>query len=498
MHYQVIFSFAIYFSILLAIGLFSHKKSQTEVDFILGNRSLNFWLTALSAHASDMSAWLFMAMPAAIFIGGIPHIWMALGLLIGMFLNWQFVAPKLRTLTEEYKSNTLSTFFEKRFRDESGTIRLVTAFLSLVFLTCYLSAGLIAMGYLFESLFSINFYVGIVIAVSVVIAYTFVGGFVAVAWTDLFQGFFLLFMVLMVPLVALSKIGGIGSVISNAASQGISLQIMDDYSTYSFVSIIMIVLGWGLGYFGQPHIITKFMGIRDVSEIWKAKFLGMTWQFLALGGAIFVGVVGIGYFPEGLANGELVFVDMVKSLFHPFIGGIILCAVLAANISTMDSQILVCASVITEDLYKRYYRRQAESSELLKISRTSVVFIGILAFIFATSKSATVTGAVFYAWGGLGSAFGPLVLTSLYSTSVNRYGALAGIIVGGVLAGTWDLMNPYFTTFVIPPMVPAFTLSLISILIVSKMTRKNEKINHENSKNYFKSSDNSRMSKVII
>jgi len=471
MHYQVMISFAVYFSVLLVIGLLSHKKSQSEVDFILGSRSLNFWLTALSAHAADMSAWLFMAMPAAIFIGGIPHIWMALGLLVGMFLNWQFVAPKLRTLTEQYKSNTLSTFFEKRFEDDSGSVRFVTALLSLVFLTCYLAAGLIAMGYLFESLFDINFYVGISISVSVVIAYTFVGGFVAVAWTDLFQGFFLLFMVLLVPFYALTKIGGFDAVVTSAEAQGISLYVLDDFSLVAIVNIVMIALGWGLGYFGQPHIITKFMGISDVREIRKAKYLGMSWQLLALGGAILVGLVGIGYFPEGLANGELVFVDMVKSLFHPLIGGFILCAVLAANISTMDSQILVCASVITEDFYKRFYRRNAKSSELLRVSRGGVILVGICAFLFASSKSSSITSAVFYAWGGLGSAFGPLVITSLYSKSVNRYGALAGILVGGVLAGTWNLLNPYIIDFAIPPMVPGFTLSLLSILVVSWLTR---------------------------
>jgi len=470
MNVQVITAFTLYFIILFLIGIFSHRECQSEEDFVLGNRSLTFWLTALSAHAADMGAWLFMAMPAAIFIGGFPRVWMALGLLAGMWLNWQFVATKLRSLTEEYKSQTLSSFFEKRFQDTSGALRLSTALISLVFLTCYLSAGLIAMGFLFESLFSINYYVGISIAVGVVIAYTFVGGFVAVAWTDLFQGVFLLFMVLLVPIIALQKIGGIETVVASAEVKGISLNILDSYSFSSITSVILIALGWGLGYFGQPHIITKFMGIRDVGEIKKAKYLGMSWQVLALGGAIMVGFAGIGFFPEGLANGELVFVDMVKLLFHPFIGGFILCGVLAANISTMDSQILVCASVITEDLYKRYYRRTAPSKELLKISRYSVIVTGLFAFFVATSKSPSVTATVFYAWGGLGSAFGPLVLTSLYSERVNRFGALAGILVGGILAGTWDMLNPLLMDFSVPPMVPAFTLSLISILVVSWLT----------------------------
>jgi sodium/proline symporter len=472
MNYQVLIAFACYFSILLTIGLVSHRKTKSETDFILGDRSLNFWLTALSAHAADMSAWLFMAMPAAVFLGGMPGSSMALGLLVGMFLCWQFVAPRLRSETEKYESYTLSTFFEKRFQDNSGAIRLITALMSVIFLSCYLSAGLIAMGYLFESLFSINYYIGISLAMAAVIAYTFVGGFVAVAWTDLFQGIFLLIMVLMVPFIAFLSFGGVEGIVAGANSHQLSLNILEDSSFASIAVILMTALGWGLGYFGQPHIITKFMGIRDVNDMKKAKYVGMSWQILALGGAIFVGLAGIGYFPEGLNNGELVFVDMVKSLFSPLIGGFILCAVLAANISTMDSQILVSASVITEDLYKRFYRRNAPSAELLKVTRISVVFAGIAAYFLAISKSASVTSAVFYAWGGLGSSFGPLVLTSLYAKSVNRYGAMAGILVGGVLAGTWNLINPYVTEIAVPPMVPAFSLSLLSIFVVSQITGK--------------------------
>jgi len=208
MNLQVLAAFFTYFSILLLIAFSAHKRSRTESDFALGNRSLSFWLTALSAHAADMSAWLFMAVPAAIFLGGMPNAWMALGLIVGMFLNWHFIAPKLRVQTEQYQSFTLSTFFEKRFNDTSGFLRVLTAFLSLIFLTCYLSAGLIAMGYLFESLFGIDYFIGISFSIIVVMAYTFFGGFVTVAWTDLFQGFFLLAMIVLVPLVGYTAIGG--------------------------------------------------------------------------------------------------------------------------------------------------------------------------------------------------------------------------------------------------------------------------------------------------
>ncbi len=472
MHTSFAVSFVLYFLVLLSIGVFSHKPCESEEDFILGNRSLSFWLTALSAHAADMGAWLFMAMPAAIFVGGLPYMWMALGLFIGMALNWQLVAPRLRRMTEASQSSTLSTFFEVRFRDDSGLIRLVTALMSIIFLTCYLSAGLLAMGHLFESLFSVNYYVGISISVAVVMAYTTLGGFVAVAWTDLFQGLFLLFMVLLVPAVAFHAIGGFETVLWAANRQNISLHLLETSSFDSALSVLMIALGWGLGYFGQPHIITKFMGIRDPGEIKKAKWLGMTWQFFALAGAIMVGLAGIGYFPGGLANSELVFVEMVKTLFHPLVAGFILCAVLAANISTMDSQILVCASVVTEDLFKRFSGRQANSQELLAVSRRSVIAIGLTAFLIASTKSTNVTSAVFYAWAGLGSAFGPLVLVSLYSDSVNRAGALAGILVGGVCAGIWPVVEGYVTDLSIPALIPAFSASLLSIGIMSFLTKK--------------------------
>lgn len=449
----------------------THRKSKSEADFVLGNRSLSFWLTALSAHAADMSAWLFMAMPAAIFIGGVPNGWIALGLLLGMFLNWQFVAPRLRGETEKLDSNTLSTFFERRFQDTSGIIRFFTALLSLVYLISYISGMLLAMALLFDSLFGIDFYVGIAISMTVVVIYTYLGGFVAVAWADLFQGIFLLFTILFVPLLGYFASGGVEAISRVAAAKEIPLTLFKDYSPLSFLAIVMLAVSWGIGYFGQPHIITKFMGIRSVEEIKKAKILGMTWQLFALSGAICVGLVGLAYFPEGLPKEELVFVEMVKSLFHPAAAGFILCAILAANISTMDSQILVCASVVTEDFYKKIFRKKATSVELLRVSRFSVIVIGLIASLLALSKSSTVQEAVFYAWGGLGATFGPLVLTSLYAKSANRYGAIAGIIVGGVVAGVWSHINFYLIDTEIAPIIPGFILSFLAIMLVSRVTK---------------------------
>jgi len=472
MHSQVLISFFAYFCILLAIGIFSHKKQTSSADFIMGNRSLNFWLTALSAHASDMSAWLFMAFPAAIFIGGLSKVWIAFGLLGGMFFNWQFVAKKLRLATEKYDSYTLPSFFEKRFGDNTGTIRLLTAITSVFFLTCYLSAGLIAMGFLFEALFKIDYFVGLSLASFVVVAYTFFGGFVTVAWTDLFQALFLLIVIIFVPVMAYTHLpNGIADIFEMAATKNISLNFLQNNSSESMLTNVFLVC-WGLGYFGQPHIVTKFMGINNPNDVYKAKYVGMAWQLMTLIAACCIGLIGIAFFPVGIPNSELVFVDMVKILFNPLVAGFILCAVLAANMSTMDSQILVCASIISEDFYKAFFGKNASQKKLLLISRMSVILVSLVALGISFSKNPSVADAVAYAWYGLGSSFGPLVLMSLYSRDTNKYGAIAGIVVGGVVSSSWHLVNDYITVYTLPAMIPGFFLSLLSIYVVSMATRK--------------------------
>ena len=471
MHSQILISFFAYFCILLAVGIISHKKQTSSADFIMGNRSLNFWLTALSAHASDMSAWLFMAFPAAIFIGGLSQAWIAIGLILGMLFNWQFVAKKLRTSTEKYDSYTLSTFFEKRFKDESGVLRILTATISVFFLTCYLAAGLIAMGLLFESIFKIDYYVGLSLATFVVVSYTFFGGFVTVAWTDLFQALFLLVVIVFVPVIAYTHLPlGFEGIHQVAASKSIDLNFLQNLSKETFLTNFFLVC-WGLGYFGQPHIVTKFMGIKSAEDTYKAKYVGMAWQIATLTAACAVGIVGIGFFADGLNNPQLVFVEMVKVLFNPLVAGFILCAVLAANMSTMDSQILVCASILSEDFYKRMTKTTVPPKKLLLVSRMCVIFISLLALCLAFAKSASVLEAVRYAWDGLGSAFGPLVLMSLYSKKTNKYGAIAGILVGGIVAACWHFVNHLFTDYTVPAMIPGFSLSLISIYLGSMLTQ---------------------------
>lgn len=466
-----LFAVILYVIVLVTIGFCAHKKSFSGKDFALGSRQLNFWVTAISAHADDMSSWLFMAFPMSIYLAGAEKLWVALGLVGGMFFNWHIVAPLLRRETEKYDSNTLSTYFEKRFNDTSGMIRVLSAIMILFFMTYYLSSGLVATGRLFEALFQIDYYVGITVATLAIISYVMAGGFTSVAWTDFAQGIFLLCMIMLVPIIGFFHLDGISEIISVANARDVSMQFFPELTFTSLFSIFSLTFGWGLGYFGQPHILTKFMGIKDPSEMKKAKYLGISWQILALSCSAFVGFVAMGFFPEGISNPEMVFVEMTRTLFTPFFAALIICGIFAANISTMDAQILVAATVWSEDFYKKMFNRSASEGQVLLASRIGVVFFAALAFGMACGQSETIISIVEYAWSGLGSSFGPLVLVALYSRYVNRYGAIAGIAVGGSVAAIWPTLNPLVTSIQVVPLVPGFFLGLASIYAVSFLTQ---------------------------
>lgn len=457
----------LYILILLVIGFASYRKSKTSTDFVIGGRTLNFYVTALSAHASDMSSWLFMAYPALIYTQGGIQIWTAVGLLLGMFASWQFVAPRLRRETERFQSVTLAGYFHLRFEDRSGALKAIGALLSLLFFTVYVAAGLVGIGYLFETVMGLPAMLGMSIGILVVILYTSVGGFVSICWIDLFQGIFLLAVIIAVPLFAIQHIGGWGAFAKGMASSSLSWSLFP--SVGSFGKALLISLGWGLGYFGQTHILTKFMGIQDVREIPKSKYLGMSWQALCFFGATLVGMVGLLYFPSGLANSELVFVLMVKGLFHPFMAGVILCAILAATISTMDSQIIVLTSVCSVDLYQHLFRPKASAREALWSSRISVIFIACVSYIIAVWSGKNVEDLVFYSWSGLGSTFGALLILALYSQVINRNGALFGMIYGGIVSAVWPAIGK-FLPLEVPALIPGFLLNLPLIYFISKWT----------------------------
>ncbi len=460
----------LYIAILFLIGFLSYRKQQTASDFLIGGRSLNYWLTAMAAHASDMSSWLFMGFPAVIFIGGLFNAWFAVGLCLFMFLNWLVVAPRVRIQTEEYNSLTFSSFFESHFHDTSGLIRIFTAVISFIFYSIYISAGVVGLGLLVHSLFGINYTIAISVGTLVIIPYLFIGGYTTLAWIDLFQGIFLILVIVAVPVFVLPKVGGWAGIATAANTHNVSLSMLPNTHPKTLWKIFFSICGWGIGYLGQPHIITKFMGIRKVSHIKKSMAVGMTWQVIALGSSTIIGLIGIAYFSQGLIDSELVFVTMVKDIFPTFIMGFILCAVLGATISTMDSQILVLASSLTEDFYKRIFHKNATSEQLLWVSRLFILLVTAFAYLIAFFKISTIYSLVFFAWSGLGSAFGPLLIFCLYSKKANKYGAWGGVTVGAIVALTWPLINKHLSIN-IPTLIPGFLLSSLAIITLSYFTR---------------------------
>ncbi len=472
MIFEKFLAIAIYIVVLLAIAGFSYKKRQTSSDYILGGRSMGYLLTALAAHASDMSSWLLMGYPAVIYEKGLKQSWIAIGLIFFMFLNWQFIAPAIRKATEKYNSMTLSSFFESRFQDTSGVIRILTALMLFVFYTIYISAGLTGLGLLIESIFGFNYLLGITIGICIVIPYLFIGGYVTLAWTDLFQGLFLMVVCLFVPLfVIFDKFGSFSAAVDPGKLHSGMLSLFPDFSGKTMLGVLGIMAGWGLGYFGQPHIITKFMGIKNVSEMRKAQIVGLSWQTVTLFAATLIGLIAINYYKTPLEDSQLVFVTMVGNVFPVFLATFVLCAIFAATISTVDSQILVLASSLAEDVYKRAFHKNATSKQVLLVSRLSVFFVSLLAYLIAYLKLDTIFALVSYAWSGLGATFGPILILGLFSKKTNKYGAGAGIFLGGTLAGTWPYINKIFHIS-IPSIIPGFCISLIAILVVSYFTQK--------------------------
>ncbi|MDN3504050.1 MAG: sodium/proline symporter [Rhabdochlamydiaceae bacterium] len=468
----------LYLAILVGIAIASFKKNQSSDQFILGGRSLNFWLTALAAHASDMSSWIFMGYPVVLFATGSVNIWLAVGLTLFMYINWQYIAPKIRVATEKYNALTFSTFFESRFHDTSGALRILTAIMSLIFYTIYISASFYGLGLLLETLFGFPYWLGLIIGVLIVTPYLFFGGYLTLAWTDFFQGLFLLTVILFVPFIATYHLGGWGNVSAQLTKVKFFNNLIPSYSIGGIITVFFIMMSWGLGYFGQPHIITKFMGIKNPKEIKKSKYVGMTWQVLILTSATFVGMVAIAYFKDGIHDQQLIFIDMVQSIFNPFVGTFILCAIIGATITHSDAQILVLSSSLTEDFYRRILRKQASSKELVLVSRLSILFVSIIAYFIALQRFSSIFRLVEYAWFGLGSAFGPLLIFALYSKSANKYGAYAGVISGGLIAAVWPVVNDLLSID-IPTLIPGFAISSFLIWSVSHLTKQKGQVHEE-------------------
>ena len=460
-----IITFFCYFIFLMWVGIYFYKKTTSIEDYLLGGRNMGSWVTALSAQASDMSGWLLMGLPGAVYLSGVNQSWIAIGLFIGTWLNWILVAPRLRLYTQKTDSLTLSTFFEERFQDPTGLLRVISAIIILIFFTIYASSGLVGAGKLFESMFNINYTVAVVVGAVVMILYTFLGGFMAVCWTDLFQGALMFIAIIFVPVVALSHAGGVDGVQAAIAAKKISTSLFSNGNgPISFLAIIS-TMAWGLGYFGQPHILARFMSIKSVKELPKSITIAIIWVFISLTGAVIIGLIAIPLFPQ-LADGnqEKVFIYMIEKLFNPWIGGILLAAILAAIMSTIDSQLLVSSSALTEDFYKHFIKKDASELEQIWVGRFCVLIIAVIAIILALTPGNTVLGLVSYAWGGFGAAFGPVVIMSLFSRKTSWQSALGGMITGTVVLVLWKNTGLGAVMYEI---VPGFIANFIAIFLLN-------------------------------
>ncbi|HEX2977767.1 MAG TPA: sodium/proline symporter [Candidatus Babeliales bacterium] len=466
MNSAYIISFVAYFAFFLGLSIYFYRKNKNAGAFILGNRSVSYWVAALAAQASDMSDWLFMGYPGLIYGCGLFNAWVAIGLIIFMFLNWQFIAPKLRKATEYYESVTLASFFERRFHDHSGALRLMTVFFTLFFLSFYIAAGLLGLGRLFESTFGLSYHYGIAISIFIVVINILIGGFIAVAWGDMFRGLFLLAMILIVPVVAWSSM----AIHPDFRFHTIAHALIPSASYSTLTQIITLAFGWGLGYFGSPHILINFMGIKEISKISKAKWIGISWQIIVLGAATLIGMLGTTFFAQPIANRELVFIEMVKELFHPLAAGLILCAIFAATMSVMTAQILATASNISEDFIKRIITKPLSSGASLFIIRACVVLLPLIAYAISYNSTSSVNDLVSYAWSGLGLAFAPAVIAALYMPRTNKYGASAGMLFGGITGMVWPYLNMNFM-----PLLPGFAIGLLLITSISYSTTSHQK-----------------------
>lgn len=464
---------------MIAIGIYGYRKTSDMDDYMLGGRKLNSLTSALSAGASDMSQWLLMGLPGAIYVSGLVEGWIAIGLLIGAWVNWIIIAPRLRAYTEvSNNSITIPSFLDNRFKNSSKLLRIVSGLIILVYFTFYVSSGMVAGGVFFQESFEYSYHTGLIIVALVTITYTFIGGFLAVSFTDVVQGTMMFLALILVPLIGVFVTGGFGETASTINQ--VDPNMLSFFATATATGVISS-LAWGLGYFGQPHIIIRFMAITSVKETTKARRIHISWMLLSLVGAAATALVGVAYFTQNteitLSDPEAVFIALGQILFHPFIAGLMLAAVLAAIMSTVSSQLLVTASALVEDIYKAIFRTDATQTQLVNLSRAAVLAVSFIAMIFAWQQNDTILGLVAFAWAGFGAAFGPVIILALYWKKFTGQGALWGMIVGAVTVFAWG--NSELSGYLYE-IVPGFLLCLIVGIVVSLMTYKpNKEIERE-------------------
>ncbi len=472
-------TFVVYFAILIMIGIWVYARTRTLQDFLLGGRGLNSPTAALSAQASDMSGWLLLGFPGAVYAAGLGATWIAIGLAIGTYLNWRFVAPRLRTYTQRANDAlTLSAYFDERFEDRTRLLRLLSALVILVFFSVYVSAQLVAGAILFREVFGADETVAITVSALAIVGYAFLGGFLAVAFNDTIQGTLMWVALVTLPLVTIATVGGLTAVTDGLQERSPVLLawfaeaefLGDAWTAGERLGWVAIASGvaWGLGYFGQPHILARFMGIRTAELVTPARRIAVFWVVTTLGGATLVGLVGVVHFVEPLGDPEAVFIALIQDMVNPWVGGILLAAVLAAAMSTADSQLIVASSALTEDLYRGFVRREASQTELVWTGRLTVVLVAAVAFVLALGGRG-VLEIVEYAWAGFGATFGPVIIASLYWPRMTRAGAVAGIVVGALTVVVWEATDPF--GWGLYSLLPAFVASASAIAACNPLGR---------------------------
>ncbi len=468
-------TFIVYLLLMLAMGVYAWRRTRSLSDYLLGGRQMGPAVTALSAGASDMSGWLLLGLPGYAYLAGYEAGWIALGLFVGTWLNWKLVARPLREQSQQLDDAlTLSDFFARRFNDNSHILRIISAVFILLFFLFYTSAGLVAGGKLFNSVFALDYDWAVICGAIVIVGYTFLGGFLAVSWTDFVQGMLMLIALAIVPVIAIAELGGWQAM--TAAMSSVSPHLLDAFSTAQGESLgllaILSLLAWGLGYFGQPHILARFMAIGDAADLPTSRRIAMSWVSVVMLGALFAGFAGIGALPLQLSDSdsEKVFIELIGLLLHPVVAGICLAAILAAIMSTADSQLLVASSALAEDLYKPFLRPTASQTELVWAGRMGVVVIAVFATLLALDPDSKVLELVAWAWAGFGASFGPVILLALYWPRVNRWAALAGMLVGGATVILWrPLQGGLFDVY---ELLPGFVFAMLAISIVTMLTGK--------------------------
>lgn len=483
----------IYFVAMIIIGIYGYMRTNDLDDFMVGGRQLNPTVAALSAGASDMSGWLLLGLPGALYLTGLVEGWIAVGLTVGAWLNWKITAPRLRTYSEVAgNAITVPSFLGARVKDPTRLIRIVAGAIILIFFTFYVSSGMVSGGTFFESTFGIDYHVGMTIVAGIVILYTLVGGFLAVSYTDVIQGLMMLIALIVVPVVALGQAGGLGEVVETLSTHDDSLfSVFGSHglTLAGFVSIVS-ALAWGLGYFGQPHIIVRFMALKEPSQARAARRIGIGWMVLSVIGAGFTALIGRalsikGYIPDLTVSDnnahETVFLVLGQKMFPSVIAGFMLAAILAAIMSTVSSQLIVSSSAVVEDIYKGITTRELRGNQGITLGRSAVLAISVIAAILAWFRTDSILGLVAFAWAGFGAAFGPIVILSLYWRRLTWQGALAGMVVGAVTVGVWgSLPDNVPLLFQVYEILPGFLFNLIAAWVVSKMTyRPNPDIDNE-------------------